>query len=94
MEDERAREDGGWPTDTTNYIARAAELEARAVVAAEYRLCCSPHEWTDEDSEAMAKYVIAARGALAQERRDSEALCMLLARARALPTTTTGGSHG
>lgn len=37
-------------------------LRNRAIVAAEYRLHCSPHEWTDEDSEAMARYIIALHG--------------------------------
>ena len=33
------------------------KLRNRAVVAADYRLNCSPHEWTDEDSLAMAKFI-------------------------------------
>lgn len=41
---------------------RADQLKDRAIVAAEYRLHCSPHEWTDDDSEAMARYIIALHG--------------------------------
>ena len=41
---------------------QAAKLKDRAIVAAEYRLHCSPHEWTDADSEAMARYIIALHG--------------------------------
>lgn len=59
-------------------------LEGRAVVAAEYRICCSPHEWTDEDSLAMARYVLAAAAHIAGEgarkdertRRLEAALCV------------------
>lgn len=43
----------------------AAELRERAEVAAAYRLMCSPHEWTDADSLAMARYV----AAVARERQ-------------------------
>jgi len=42
--------------------ADMADLKGRAIVAAEYRLHCSPHEWTDDDSEAMARYIIALHG--------------------------------
>ena len=45
-------------------IADAATLRDRAVTGAAYRLNGSPHEWTDEDGEAMARYVIAASFAL------------------------------
>ena len=52
---------------TPDMIARvrdAAPLRDRAVVAAMYRLNCSPHEWTRADSEAVARYVMAASWAL------------------------------
>jgi hypothetical protein len=63
-------------------LARAVELEPRALVAAEYRLMCSPHEWTDEDSEAMARYVFAAKTALELQRKDILSLMELLVKAK------------
>ncbi|MBB2959909.1 hypothetical protein [Methylobacterium sp. R2-1] len=35
------------------------DLHGRAWVAAEYRVAGSPHEWTDEDSLAMARFILA-----------------------------------
>ena len=63
-------------------LARAVEFEPRAIVAAEYRLCCSPHEWTDEDSLAMAQFTFAARDAMLEMRKDADALMRLLAHER------------
>ena len=37
----------------------AGELHGRAWVAAEYRVAGSPHEWTDADSLAMARFILA-----------------------------------
>lgn len=68
--------------DEARRDARAIELEPRAIVAAEYRLMCSPHEWTDEDSAAMARYVFAAKDALELQRKDILALMELLAKAK------------
>ena len=50
--------------DIMQRVEEAAPFRDRAVAAALYRLNCSPHEWTDADSEAMARYVMAASWAM------------------------------
>ena len=45
-------------------VAKALRLQDRATVAAAYRLNCSPHEWTEVDSLAMAQFVVPASIAL------------------------------
>lgn len=39
--------------------AKQSALHGRAWVAAEYRVAGSPHEWTDEDALAMARFILA-----------------------------------
>ena len=63
-------------------LAKAYDLEPRAIVAAEYRLNSSPHEWTDEDSLAMARFAVAASNAMAEYRKDIDALLVLLAQSK------------
>lgn len=40
-------------------VAPIEELRERAETAALYRLTCSPHEWSDKDSLAMAAFIAA-----------------------------------
>jgi hypothetical protein len=50
--------------DLMQRVEEAAPLRDRAAAAALYRLNCSPHEWTDAESDAIARYVTAASWAL------------------------------
>lgn len=57
---------GDWDVHGAHHICEPLppdalkQLRDRAVTAAAYRLSCSPHEWTDADSEATAQFTFAA----------------------------------
>jgi hypothetical protein len=69
----RKRAPSGEPFCSNHRDSPADKLKDRAIVAAEYRLHCSPHEWTDDDSEAMARYILALHGPAISRMPSSQA---------------------